>query len=265
MKNSKNDVENFNNLVFEKRNKNYGAFAIRQSYNGTAIKSTLITGGAFLALVIILALLAGGGTITNDTDMGSNDQKILSATPVDNTPKEELKPKPASNAAARASNIFIASNSPLVDTTIKFNPDANVVGKSLNPLANGTSITDTSTVVTTNTVVTTATVAVTPKVAKLYADKMPAFKGDIRIFIRDNIVFPQEAIEVGVDGTVYVQFIVEEDGSITNAKIVKKLGLGCDEQAISVVKKMPKWEPGMDKGEPVKVIFNLPIKFKTTN
>ncbi|MBC7862333.1 MAG: TonB family protein [Bacteroidia bacterium] len=260
MKNSKNDVENFNNLVFEKRNKNYGAFAIRQSYNGTAIKSTLITAGAFLTLLFVLALLAGGETITNDNDaMASSEQLLLSKTDVDNTPKETPKDKPAASAAARASGNFIPSNALAVDTTIKFDANATVVGISKDPNAIGTGTKDTTT-----TEGITAVVKPEPKKEPvIWTPKMPAFKGDIYKFITQNINFPTTLLEIGGSGTVYVQFIVNEDGGISNVKIAKGMGMGCDEEAMKVVKKMPNWEPGRTAdGEAVKVIFNLPIKFK---
>jgi TonB family protein len=66
----------------------------------------------------------------------------------------------------------------------------------------------------------------------------------------------------GVTGTVYITFIIEKDGTLTNAKVLRGIGSGCDEEALRVVNMMPKWNPGEQKGKPVAVQFNLPIKFK---
>ena len=61
--------------------------------------------------------------------------------------------------------------------------------------------------------------------------------------------------------TVYVTFVVERSGAVTDVKILRGIGGGCDEEAVRVVKNMPKWEPGKQRGKPVRVQFNMPIKF----
>ncbi len=80
-------------------------------------------------------------------------------------------------------------------------------------------------------------------------------------YLSTNIKYPEEAKTKGITGTVYVNYIVEKDGAISNVKIMKGIGGGCDEEAWRVVKGMPKWSPGKQKGENVRVMFNLPIKF----
>jgi len=81
-------------------------------------------------------------------------------------------------------------------------------------------------------------------------------------FIYSNIKYPAIARDNGVDGTVYVSFVVEKDGSITSVKVVRDIGGGCGEEAMRVVKMFPKWNPGKQRGRPVRVQFNLPVKFK---
>lgn len=81
-------------------------------------------------------------------------------------------------------------------------------------------------------------------------------------FIYSNIKYPPIARENGVEGTAYVTFVVEKDGSITDVKVVRDIGAGCGEEAIRVVKMMPKWNPGKQRGRPVRVQFNLPVKYK---
>ncbi len=95
-------------------------------------------------------------------------------------------------------------------------------------------------------------------------EKQPSYPGGqdgYRKFLIENIKYPAEALKKGVTGTVYVTFVIEIDGAVTNVKVLRGIGSGCDEEAIRVVKMMPKWNPGEEKGKPVAVQFNLPIKF----
>lgn len=92
----------------------------------------------------------------------------------------------------------------------------------------------------------------------------PSFPGgdEARIrFLQENIKYPQMARESGIQGTVYVTFVVEPDGSVSNVRVLRGIGGGCDEEAIRVINAMPKWNPGKQRGKPVRVQFNMPIKF----
>lgn len=80
-------------------------------------------------------------------------------------------------------------------------------------------------------------------------------------YLQENIKYPQMARESGIQGTVYVTFVVEPSGSISNIKILRGIGGGCDEEAIRVVNQMPKWVPGKQRGKSVRVQFNMPIRF----
>lgn len=80
-------------------------------------------------------------------------------------------------------------------------------------------------------------------------------------FLQEKIRYPQIARESGIQGTVYVTFVVEKDGSVTDVRILRGIGGGCDEEAIRVIKSMPKWKVGKQRGKPVRVQFNMPIKF----
>ena len=96
-------------------------------------------------------------------------------------------------------------------------------------------------------------------------EDMPEFPGGEQAmmdFVSKNVVYPQEAQEKGISGRVFVSFIVEKDGSVNEVKIVRGIGGGCDEEAVRVVKAMPKWKPGTDKGKAVRVNYMLPITFK---
>ncbi len=106
-----------------------------------------------------------------------------------------------------------------------------------------------------------------PEIFTIVED-MPEFPGgqaELFKFIGKNINYPPMARENGIDGTVYVGFVVMENGSIENVSIKRGLsggGAGCDAEAIRVVKEMPKWNPGKQRGKPVRVAFTLPIRFK---
>lgn len=96
-------------------------------------------------------------------------------------------------------------------------------------------------------------------------EQMPEYPGGQEAmagFLSGNIKYPAEAKEKGIQGTVYVAFVVAADGNVTDIKIEKSVGYGCDEEALRVVKQMPKWKPGVQKGKPVAVSFVLPIKFQ---
>ena len=95
-------------------------------------------------------------------------------------------------------------------------------------------------------------------------DQAPTFPGGQAAmidFLIKNIKYPDKAKKEFIQGKVFVTFVVETDGSITNVKVLRGVCGGCDEEAVRVIKLMPKWNPGSLKGQPVRVQFNLPIKF----
>lgn len=89
----------------------------------------------------------------------------------------------------------------------------------------------------------------------------PGGEGEMMRYISNNIEYPQMEKENGIEGQVVVNFVVNEDGSISNIKILKGITKGLNEEAKRVIKTMPKWEPGEQRGKPVKVRVNLPIRF----
>ncbi len=98
----------------------------------------------------------------------------------------------------------------------------------------------------------------------LVVESMPGYPGGdaARIkFLQDNIKYPQMARESGIQGTIYVSFVVETDGSVTDVRVLRSIGGGCDEEAIRVINRMPKWNAGKQRGRPVRVQFNMPITF----
>ena len=120
----------------------------------------------------------------------------------------------------------------------------------------------------------TATIPDNPAKEKMQPDKngvyqiveeMPMFPGGEQAmldYVSKNVVYPEEAINKGIAGRVFVSFIVEKDGSVNEVEVMRGIGGGCDEEAVRVVKSMPKWKPGKMKGKPVRVSYMMPIIFK---
>lgn len=99
-------------------------------------------------------------------------------------------------------------------------------------------------------------------------EDQPEFPGGMAAFYKyvgDNMDYPSQARRMGIEGRVYVQFVVDKDGSVTEVKAVKGIGAGCDEEAERVLREAPKFKPGKQRGRPVKVRMVLPIIFKLSN
>ena len=96
-------------------------------------------------------------------------------------------------------------------------------------------------------------------------EEMPSYPGgDVKLYeyLGKNIKYPQIARESGIQGRVFVNFVVEPDGSVSNVKVMRGIGGGCDEEAMRVIKSMPKWKPGKQRGKAVRVTYTIPVVFK---
>lgn len=96
-------------------------------------------------------------------------------------------------------------------------------------------------------------------------EQMPEFPGGqeaMMKYLSESVKYPKEASKDGIQGRVVVQFVVEKDGSISEVEVIKKVNEHLDAEAIRVVNAMPKWKPGKQKGEPVRVKFTLPVTFR---
>jgi protein TonB len=99
-------------------------------------------------------------------------------------------------------------------------------------------------------------------------EDQPEFPGGMSAFyeyIGARMKYPSQARRMGIEGRVYVEFIVDKDGSVTNVRAVKGIGAGCDEEAERVMKAVPKFKPGKQRGRAVRVKMVLPIYFKLAN
>ena len=105
------------------------------------------------------------------------------------------------------------------------------------------------------------TAASTPGVYQ-FVEKMPKPPYDMGAYLSNNLHYPERARRKNTQGRVIVGFVVNEDGSIYDAKVVRGIGMGCDEEALRVIKTMPAWRPGTQNGKLVKVRYTQPITFK---
>lgn len=91
--------------------------------------------------------------------------------------------------------------------------------------------------------------------------EMPVFPGNLNTWIYNNIRYPETAKEKKLEGKVYVRFVIEKDGAISNVKVIRGVSPELDNEAKAVIASMPKWEPGKQNGSPVRVSYTVPVYF----
>ena len=95
-----------------------------------------------------------------------------------------------------------------------------------------------------------------------FVEQMPQFPGNMQYYLASHINYPAAAREANIQGRVGITFVVNEDGTITDAKVARGIGGGCDEEALRVIRAMPKWKPGKQNGVALKVLFTQVITFR---
>jgi len=275
---SKNQVMNIlgnnsgklNDVIFENRNKAYGAYAIRAAYNDSLKKSILFLSG--LVILVFGSVFAYNkinaipadekGIIIDDSGL----KPLVYETEVNMKPLETPVEKPAVAATAPAGAIptrIVDNSAETNTTTVNMTNPVNGVGSAT---ATGVSPVGTETATTNATLTAAVTSTATTSEPVVFAEEMPEFEGGnagLMNYVAKSIVYPEVAKEVGAQGTVYVSFVVNEVGKVESAKVLKGIGLGCDEEVLRVINKMPQWKkPGKNGGHPVKVRFNIPVAFR---
>lgn len=255
-----NNSQKLNEIVFANRNKRYGAYAIRAAYNSTVFKAlSIVTSTVFLFAIGVYVFNKVAGEKT-DIYFGTNEPVF--EVPIDLEPKKIPDPvKPSGGPKTNSGPPLIVDRiDSIQETPVDVIPNPNP-----NPNGNANA-TGTLTGSGTGTVATTFTPEIIEEPTPIPVEN-PEFEGGIKAlgdFIRNNIVYPELAKEMGKEGTVYISFIIDEKGQVESSKVLKGIGAGCDEEASRVVNKLPKFKkPGRNAaGKPVKVIFNIPIAFK---
>lgn len=256
-------------VVFTGRNQAYGAYQLRKNNNRITTQSMLF-GAALFILVMSAPLISryikgmdsGWVNVTPDlqTDVvlispPALDESIPPPSPVADPPKprtDQIKFTPPRVVPASQ----VVDEIPTVDElrvadpgpeTLKGDPEAEV----LIDQPAGTSTTTHAAVIEDEQVYTTVSI-----------EQMPDFPGGMAKFyshVSKNYNYPAAAREKGVSGRVIVSFIIEKDGSLTDIKVLRDLGMGTGEEAVRLLKKSPKWKAGMQNGRSVRVQYTLPI------
>lgn len=258
------NYSDFDDLVFSKRNRSYGAYAIRNAY----LKYILIAQGIAI-LVIVLVLLIPyisafikGLRQKEEVKMQKNTEvTLVNPPPIDETepeppPPAETAPPPTVESVKFTVPIVTTEEVQEVTTTedLQVSNPGSVTQEGVEGFigppgddGSGELIGETQ-----------------KEEIFTVVEKMPEFPGGEKAlmdFLAKNIRYPETAKDLGIQGTVYISFIVDTYGNITNVEVLRGIGGGCDEEAARVVGKMPRWSPGKQGGRPVKVQYRLPIRF----
>lgn len=247
-------------IVFERRNKSYGAYILRKLYNKHMTRSVI------LAIIILLAGLAYPLASSYYAQKRAKYiEKEASAEFMEmDKPKEEAPPPPPPPppppAELQQKVKFVA---PIV-TTEEVVEDADIFNQDELAQTGNVAVEVQEEVAEVETKEEVIEVEEAKPVFTI-VEEMPSFPGgeaERNKFLATNIVYPQQATENGIQGTVYVSFVVDSKGNVTDVKVLRGIGGGCDEEAVRVVKMMPQWHPGKQNGKNVRVLFNMPIYFK---
>ena len=251
-------IAQMDEIVFENRNKTYGAYILRKMYNKQLNKALLLAVG-ILAAGLVYPLVDSYNSLNIIRHI--NDPvgfELLDQPKQEDVIKPEIPEAPEAKPETRIR--FVAPEVTLADVIddsgLPNMDDMNKISVNI-PLDIKAEITIEKPV----------DVIEDPetKPAEIIVEEMPLFPGGDteRIkFLAANILYPTQAKENGIQGTVYFQFIVDSKGNITDVKILRGIGGGCDEEAFRVIKMMPQWKPGRQNGRTVRVLYNMPVSFK---
>lgn len=245
-------------LVFENRNKAFGGYVLRKKYEKRVVVAFLITLSAiFLAIVVPRLITMLTNAVNSAKDAMTESVTLAEPPPIDKTtppPPPVIPPPP-------------------VQQTIKFTPPKVVKDEEVQeppPTQEEVKEVQVSTVTQEGNKdivdVPTDPVVTDPDEGKIFTvvEEMPSFPGgEDKLFdyLRKNIKFPPVARENGIQGRVFVTFVVDKDGRVKDARILRGIGGGCDEEALRVISNMPDWKPGKQNGRSVSVQYNLPVNF----
>lgn len=255
-------------IVFEDKNKEYGAFQLRKNSGYTHLRAMIIA--------ILLVVLTIGIPLIVKSIIPKKKELITDVTNLanlkveaNNKPKDEekvdLPPPPELKSSIKFTAPIIAADDKVADDDDLKTQDeliqsklsistADVIGKDD---GTGVDIADLQE---------GQLDASDNKVEEqifLVVEQQPEFIGSesLNAYLMANVKYPQLARESGIAGTVFVQFVVEANGAVSNITIARGIGGGCDEEALRVIKGMPHWKPGKQNGKAVRVKLSLPIKF----
>jgi periplasmic protein TonB len=259
MEKHKNTIPGFDDLLFESRNREYGAYQLRKKYNATLIGGIIfasIIGSAAVILPFILNppsehTISGGSRYVqvNMENLKPPDEEIYVA------PTPPPQPKNIRETVEYVPPM-------VVDTIVPFEKSNASVDEIL------ANTTDNSTEVNKSGYgdeLLSGDIGSGDGDTFYYVEVMPSFKGGgldkFREWIFKNTIYPQEAIDKKIRGKVVLSFIVEKDGSVSNVNILKGVNPLLDNEALKVLSESPKWSPGLQRGQPVRFRYLIPLDF----
>jgi len=251
----KNPEKNLDDIIFENRNKDYGAYSLRKNYNKNMMSAVII------AIVIFLL----GVSVPLIANYFNREKVVITKTDptviLNTNPKDKIIDKlPDAPVEKKKVPVFRA---PIVTDTDEDLPEISdliEVSKNTNPADTLAEIGIPEDKPNTNIMDEGEGLKI-----HTFVEEWPEFPGGntARVkFLSENIKYPKDAKDAGIQGPVHLTFVVEKDGSISNVGVLRGIGGGCDEEATRVVSSMPKWKPGRQNGKEVRVQFNMPINFK---
>lgn len=263
-------------VVFEGKNKQYGAYRLRQSSSKRHIVAfivILVFAGVVSALPSLISEIK---KLTQNQQENIDETFELSNIPVDQEIPEENKilqetapPPPPLKTTVQFVPPTIAKDEEVTDKDVMKSQDEIQENKIQISVASvqGTSDkgVDIAELREHKVIVEEKPVEEKPFVT---VEQMPTFPGgevEMQKFIRDNLRYPVVAQEAGIQGRVTLRFVVSKTGTIENVTVVRGIDPSCDKEAVRVVQSMPKWIPGKQNGLNVPVYFNLPIQFRLQN
>ena len=251
MKRNKEKVPEFDEIIFENRNKNYGAYDLRKKYKSAATISIL--GGVSFSVILLITLsfkTEEGTALTGPTNV-----LIELTRPVEQVIVPPPMPKIPSELIRSINNLPPKVVSDSMETT-PFIPITDVVNATIK---NG-NVTDSA-------IYTEPVAPEIPVEEKVFVsvEEMPEYPGGNQAllkYISENLIYPPDAQINNIQGRVTLKFVVNRNGSVDRIEIIGSIDSLLDNEAIRVVKTLPKFKPGKQGGVPVPVWFSLPVLFK---
>ncbi|MBK6978113.1 MAG: TonB family protein [Cytophagaceae bacterium] len=273
-----NNKETLDDIVFEHRNKEYGAYFLRKNYKNYLTRAflfgtgffILVFGGAYTYTNVIVPKLQKDNLREVEIDMSKlkeekkEEEKKLEELPPPPPPKkveqEEVATIKFLPPEPKKDEEVIIETPPPAQSEIDNKKVSNVTKEGVEDVG-GIDIADDQ-----QEVVEIVKVE-KPVEEEIFTavEQQPDFPGGqsaMYKFLGENIKYPAAAQRANVSGRVFVKFVVEKDGSIGAVEVLKGIGFGCDEEAIRVIKSMPKWNPGRQNGKNVRVFYNMPVVYK---
>ncbi len=261
-----------NDIVFEGRNKSYGAYQLRKGYNSTMQRSVLL-GVTFFLLIMLLPNLYARLVPEPEKDDIGFEVKLTTVdikpdvTPPPPVPVEQPKAEPQPSTKKFLSYDVLQDNMVVEEATPPTVEDLQHALPGQETVEGNSDILDIAPPTAEAPAGKGKVVeAETPKEETfIVVEQSPAYAGGnaaMAEFLRKNLKYPTQASRANIQGRVFVSFIVGSDGRIEDVHTLKGIGFGCDEEAERVIKLMPNWKAGRQAGNPVRVRFNLPIVFQ---